>query len=102
MEYTKGEWEYKEGEYNHHDDKKWCNTGSIKAKDKEVDGWFICRIDDIGEANIANAHLIAAAPDLYEALKALMLNDKPSWTDDLSEYWQNALNAIEKAEGRRT
>ena len=30
MEYTKGEWEYKEGEYNHHDDKKWCNTGSIK------------------------------------------------------------------------
>ena len=55
----------------------------------------------VTEENIANAHLIAASPDLLEALKAAR-----KWMDDrrdLAEYVPEiamALDAIAKAEGR--
>jgi hypothetical protein len=44
----------------------------------------------------ANAHLIAAAPDMYEALKRVMEN---KWEPD--KYLLNVLQAIDKAEGRQ-
>jgi hypothetical protein len=56
-----------------------------------------CRLDGY---TLTYCSLHNAAEDMYEALKALSLNDRPSWTDNLSEYWQNALKALEKAEGK--
>jgi len=58
-------------------------------------------IDRADEQDIANAHLIAAAPDLLEALEAAR-----KWMDDrreLAEYVPEiamALDALAKAEGR--
>lgn len=43
----------------------------------------------------ANANLIAAAPEMYEALKRVMEN---KWEPD--KYLLNVLQAIDKAEGR--
>ena len=47
-----------------------------------------------GEEKAANAHLIAAAPNLLEALKILEKNGHTQAT------WNRALKAIAKAEGR--
>lgn len=47
---------------------------------------------------IANAHLIAAAPDLYEALVPLLMR----WADPLSiqeHHWNAARDALKKARG---
>jgi hypothetical protein len=55
----------------------------------------------------ANANLIAAAPDMLEALRALMdLNDNGGpfggeiYQDRLDRAWRRARAAIAKAEGR--
>ncbi len=60
----------------------------------------------------ANAHLIAAAPELYAALKALMENhditslwdqgpEGEGWqSDELSQTLQDAEDALAKAEGK--
>lgn len=74
-------------------------------------------IDGIGRDElIANAHLIAAAPELLEALKWFVANDETNEGDDpliehgnrswneLNAYWiegkRAAVAAIAKAEGR--
>lgn len=59
---------------------------------------------DIGEVwHKANASLIAAAPDLLAALKALYRNvDRDLsgyWTESTSNFMQQAEAAIRKAEG---
>jgi uncharacterized cupin superfamily protein len=48
------------------------------------------------EENEANAHLIAAAPDLLAALRAMVLNDAHTYRD----CHKAALAAIAKAEGK--
>ena len=50
------------------------------------------------ERDVANARLIAAAPELYEALKAFMFADGH---DDFEDEWPAARAAIAKAEGRQ-
>ena len=57
-------------------------------------------LDVAFEERIANAHLIAAAPDLYEALKRLvaLLND--DLDDQQAEAWDAACAALAKAEGQ--
>lgn len=47
----------------------------------------------------ADAHLIAAAPDLLAALQALADADAEDLLDGTSEVWQWASAAIAKAEG---
>lgn len=47
------------------------------------------------ESGKANAHLIAAAPELLEALKEMV-----SWCIWNTDYYHRALAAIAKAEGR--
>jgi len=63
-------------------------------------GWTICTLEPPIEVwqpdEIANARLIAAAPELLEALKTLLIEIKS--TGDLNTY--NASRAIAKAEGR--
>lgn len=60
------------------------------------DGYGIAEIGKRNKRNIANAHIIAAAPELLEALKDA-LNEK-----NMSQmsYRIRAYQAIAKAEGR--
>lgn len=69
--------------------------GSIIA-----DEWFLARIwDSTGFNAAANAHLIAAAPDLLTALRDLCEADRDDLNDSTSQVWQNAIAAIAKAKG---
>ena len=63
----------------------------------EDDG--VCRIDGMGSQEKANAHLIASAPDLLDALKALMVTEH-MLRDQNCEVMRNAKLAIKKAEGK--
>ena len=65
MSYTKRDWKFERGKFNVESDQgnRLC-IGSIVANGKH----YIARIENAGEDE-ANAHLIAAAPLLYEALK---------------------------------
>lgn len=47
----------------------------------------------------ANAHLIAAAPDLYEALKRLLDDQACLRTTGATHFEQNAFSALAKARG---
>lgn len=94
VEYTKEEWY------------------SRRKNSSDPDGWDWEIVSYIEEGlpiviasglNEANAHLIVAAPDMYEALKALLKpyaipND--ATYPQYPEYWCNTLKALAKAEGR--
>ncbi len=62
-----------------------------------TDGREIAAVSGVDNENRdANARLIAAAPDLLEALKGLL----PMWESGVSEPWVEAAKAaIAKAEG---
>jgi hypothetical protein len=87
------------------------NDGYIKSNDRVV-----CKLYDVpihgGDQKQGNAKLIAAAPDLLEALKELV--ELKKMKDEAGEYpeslpsdyierkpmaWENARRAIRKAEG---
>lgn len=53
------------------------------------------------EEREANARLIAAAPDLLEALKSLLCVDYRSWDNSAQEKWEAASAAVAKAEGEQ-
>lgn len=81
------------------------DIGVIDKSDTQSFGMMlvICRVDswDFKEAYDANVDLIAAAPELLEALTLILsLDDHDVWTD---ESWQVALNmaraTIAKATG---
>jgi len=89
MEYTKGEWEVtkhrpldnlviviKHGEHAYNDDR-------------------ICQVDVAPKAK-ANAHLIAAAPDMYEALRMLSYGSD----SDIELAKILGRKALAKAEGK--
>jgi len=88
-EYTKGPWF-----------ENWNRvfTGSFGDPDSEL----ICVVD--GDSNAkANAHLIAAAPELYEALKGYMESEwmvTHDWGGDRDAVREKAEKAINKAEGK--
>ncbi len=95
MTYTKGEWII---------DRVKKSMIISPRKDK-----VICRLGYSGELNDddrANAHLIAAAPDMYEALKALAhdfatLGELYGITPDgIKKVLNKSERALAKAEGR--
>lgn len=85
-----------------------CDCGHIFSDHQDHMG-AICtvRFDDRGQEAAtraeagANARLISAAPDMYEALKQLLMR----WVDPLSirtEHWEVARAALAKADGTLT
>lgn len=99
MNYTKGEWKLGETLRDHNDDIFW-HTSVVRG------GIRVARSTGIGEDEaFANAQLISAAPDLYEALKEARKELK-AWVKDHGECIAtndviNSINkAIAKAEGK--
>jgi len=85
VNYTKGEWRiHNLDDFNGYDieTKSGISIGSIIGK---------------REQDLANAHLIAASPDLYEALKALV--EYQSNYGGVAPNLANAIKALAKAEG---
>jgi len=72
--------------------------GPWHHKDDEVFSFRNSLVCDCGgfSDSKANARLIAAAPELLEALK-LLCQHSDSWKPDV---WNNARSAIAKAEGK--
>jgi len=71
------------------------------------DDYLIAELGDQGNETAANAALIAAAPDMYEALRALVSafesrEADPMWQLRKStiEAWDDAIDAVAKVQGR--
>lgn len=91
--YTKGDWRFVPDEFNRNVPGN-C-IGSIEAhnKDDDLESRWVCTMEDTANAeeeNLANAHLIASAPDLYEALKV-------AHRELLHAQWEDGLDQIEEA-----
>ena len=92
MEYTKGEWKVIQ--------KKASKVPFFDGFTLSVEGGklLIALCDrekwDNKKQRLANAHLIAAAPDMYEALKEILTYDKIEY---FKAKW---VEALAKAEGR--
>ena len=83
-DYTNGPWEAKD---------QW---GYIKIHSKNEG---VCAVHGLGVNSQANARLISAAPDLLDALKALMATED-MLRDPKCQVMQSARRAIAKAEGK--
>ena len=76
--------------------------GSRSCDDSQL--WPV-RVTGRGVNQLANARLIAAAPELLDALKDMVdivsrnVDGRPG-RDDAAECWDRARDAIAKAEGR--
>uniref|UniRef100_A0A6M3KDC0 Uncharacterized protein n=1 Tax=viral metagenome TaxID=1070528 RepID=A0A6M3KDC0_9ZZZZ len=103
MEYTKGDWRVA-GLYNIEGEMVFEIAGN------DDDGCIVARVptkiyDEREEMEEAedNAHLIAAAPAMYEALKGLAsaynIDVESVIVNQDPHYWKVALQAIAKAEG---
>lgn len=115
MAKTKGPWVA--GEFNEYGGYDMMFSG-IQVGPAHLDGnrygqSSCATIDEIGKARmVADAHLIAAAPELYEALKAVneliaegamqgMRYDVDNWGERLFESQQATSAALAKARGEQ-
>jgi hypothetical protein len=76
-------------------------SNEIVGKSKTGKDWVLARTTaaKVGrDQDDANARLIAAAPDLLEALKTLATQAESHGAEGI--YWDKARAAIDKAEGR--
>lgn len=100
MAHTPGKWRFELRNVSKKDEP--CLVGYIEADTREVAVLYG------DEDRDANGSLIAAAPDLLSALKALFADykrladsgDAGNWSLEEEEVGKQALAAIEKAEGR--
>ena len=98
MEYTKGEWEIA-----HYESGILEGVNFIRSADKQEVS--ICTISSTNESSEANAQLIAASPDMYEALKMIEAKyDRCVICKNLKEtghdYNCPIMQALAKAEGK--
>jgi hypothetical protein len=92
LKHTPGPW---------HVDQQNVHVGQVCTCHGDMPGtWFEVWSANWGEGinQKANAHLIAAAPDLLEALKILATQAESHGAEGV--YWDKARAAIAKAEGR--
>lgn len=96
MNYTKGEWDI------HNQDLRYGDELIIHPQADEGGTYpFYCKVG--GWQKVANAHLIAACPDMYEALKAVddYLSAPYPENMKLKQIAANKLvSALAKAEGK--
>lgn len=109
-EFTKGEWEYEPNNVDYQDKNRQTGTyrGCITSDETEL---VLCiMISDCLEAQVeANAHLIAAAPQLFEVVKILTASMEASQAmgrrrleiDFNSSLHRKAIEAFNKAIGKR-
>ena len=91
-EFTPGPWRVELGS----DKREWGYVRCDLGRNATCKGIAVARVTRIcGAHSEANARLIAAAPDLYAALHALVNCVEPS-----PARWELARAAIAKAEGR--
>ena len=92
MEHTKGEWILSAG----------CFARQVKTYVTNTDLEVIAGVEANTEKEVlANAHLIAAAPDMYEALKGLMRDYSTNPNSDIFyAACLKAREALTKAEGK--
>lgn len=94
MEYTKGEWAVTNTAFERFSTFRGKRTG---ARTFVTNGFELDEIaevqGDTEEEAEANAHLIAAAPDMYQALKELQ-------KDQIVEQMDNIEEALRKAESK--
>jgi len=79
MSYTPGPWRFERAKWNTPEYEKGAHSiGSVVSVEQSGEvGYYVARIDN-ADGDMANAHLIAAAPLMFQALK---------WaTDWLDEY----------------
>lgn len=91
--FTPGPWKF-DGE-----DSGYYDLPTLNIRDK--DGYIIAgAVDFYSDPGLSNAHLIAAAPDLYEALDKIMRMDL-SWGYDkaMGKSQEIAYRALAKARG---
>lgn len=76
------------------------NSDRAKFGTSSIPSWFLAELTP-PETAIANAHLIAAAPDLYEALQAMIdvASDRESF-EEFAPAFDKARAALAKAEGK--
>ena len=85
-----------------------CSADEMVAQVCYADDYFGVAEEDIPAAAharlLANAHLIAAAPEMYEALKQLLAFGRREWALDLEAEMEGVISvadaAIARAEGR--
>ena len=94
MKHTPGPWIFREMPYPEENDKHWIDNKNGKP---------LAEVRDYGIEGIANAQLIAVAPDLLKALKNIVNwhREKDSGEGELygRDYITTAISAIRKAEG---
>ena len=90
MTHTKGPWRAELTADERH--------GEIWAENGQKITVLDCRYGEIGEPE-ANARLIAAAPELLEALDALLWAAAEKTLKQKEEVWEQARRAIAKANG---
>jgi len=81
---------------------KWKATTNVWGAVIVMADNYICRLDGIEsprETREANAHLISAAPEMYEALEAVKDRIEGEWELDADSF-QLVLKALAKAEGK--
>ena len=80
----------------------WCAVEDTIFKDYGDKAYPVASVESWGEDTDHNARLIAAAPDLLEALKELVKSTAPicdgSYGDEMDNAFLRARAAIKKAE----
>lgn len=92
--HTPGPWKVADRFYILMDDEAACEVAKVCEENLD---------DDMVHQADADARLIAAAPDLLAALKKHFPYQRAGQPEQLPNgcgYWQDALDAINKAEGR--